>query len=373
MLVIMLLALLIYILVSIIGKDNMSERYKAKYESYSATIIKYDKRSVKIYRNLTLVTVVCFLLSVLWMFADIPRIRIAKLEEVIVTVVLFGIYFGVIGTIYLGYQWINAVFYLKRLERYGYEVPENRKEYEIVEKLPKRDNVLQVEAKEYHEGSKILVSLTILIAVIMLALTGYYFYKWSFIDDAKALLVIQLIVDALWLIPISVFYKQMDVQKYKDDVEVDITRNTRMNVVSGILLLILLILGASYVKISAHSMTRYIYVSRMATDRDRLGVVHDALEMTSYEMKLLYADDPGWAELGQSMREGVDITTWGTPEGYFQEQVAGILGISDFGELKEDFLSTNGPAVVYVKLEGDDIMVELQNLYPAADRELKVR
>ena len=66
-------------------------------------------------------------------------------------------------------------------------------------------------------GSKILVILTVLTAAIMLAFTGYYFYKWSFMDDARVMLVVQLVVDALWLIPISVFYKQMDIQKYKDD------------------------------------------------------------------------------------------------------------------------------------------------------------
>ena len=91
------------------------------------------------------------------------------------------------------------------------------------------------------------------------------------------------------------------------------------------------------------------------------------------EMELFYSDYPGWAELKQSMRVGVDITTWGTPRGYFQETVAGVLQITDFGELKEEFLSTDGSAVVYVKLEDDDIMVELQNLYPATDREIKVR
>ena len=63
----------------------------------------------------------------------------------------------------------------------------------------------------------------------------------------------------------------------------------------------------------------------------------------------------------------------GTPEGYFQETVAGILEISDFVELQEEFLYTKGPAVVYVKLEDGDIMVELQNVHPAIDREVKIR
>ncbi len=373
MLVILLLAFFLYLLGESRKKAWNAEKYKEKYELDSATLIKYDKRSFKIYGTLTVITVGYFLVSLLWMFEDSPIIKSRDLEEVLAMLSIFGLYFGIVGTIYLGYHWINAIFYLKRLEKYGYEVPENRKEYMILERLPKRYDVSPVETQEYHVDSKILVILSVLTVAIMLALTGYYFYKWSFMDDAKALLVIQLILDGLWLIPISVFYKQMNVQKYKDDVVVDITRKPRMNVVSGILLLMVLIMMASFVKISSQSMTRYVYVSRMQVDRERLEEIHDALETASYEMKLFYADYPGWAELEQSMRAGVDITTWGTPQGYFQETVAGILQISDYGELKGEFLSTNGPAVVYVELEDGDIMVKLQNLYPVADREVMVR
>lgn len=371
MMVVVLLLILLIFLENSKRKAYMPEKYKLKYETDSATLIKYDKRSVKIYRNLTLVTVVYFLLSVLWMFADMPRIRITKLAEVIVTVVLFGIYFGVIGTIYLSYQWISAVFYLKRLKRYGFEVPENRKEYEIVERLPKKENMVQVQTQGYHKGSKILTGLSIFVAAIMLLLTGYYFYRWSFMgENAQAFLVIQLIADAFWLIPIFIFRKEMDLQKYKDDVEIDITRKTRKNVVSGVLLIILFVLVALYVKATAHSMTKYIYVSRMETDRRRLYEIHDILEITSCEMDLLFKDDPDWAATVESMKEGVDITTWGIPEGWFQEQVAKVLGITDFSSLKEEFLSAKKPAVVYVKLENDDIIVELQNLYPVADRKV---
>lgn len=184
------------------------------------------------------------------------------------------------------------------------------------------------------------------------------------------MLVMQLIADAFWLIPIFILKKEMNLQKYKDDVEIDITRKTRKNVVSGVLLLILLTLMASYVKATAHSMTKYIYVSRMETDKDRLYKIHDALEITSYEMKLYYGDDVDWLKAVESMRAGVDIITWGIPQGWFQETVAKILGRKDFGSLKEEFSSAKKPAVVYVKLENDDIIVELQNLYPVADREV---
>lgn len=368
--VVLLVIILLYV-VNNSRKANLPARYKSKYGTDSATIIKYDKRSVQIYRTLLLITVAYFLLSLFCMFTDIPSIRNAKLEEVLITVVLYGLYFGVIGILYLGYQWISAVFYLKRLEKYGFEVPENRKEYEIVERLPKTGNVLPVQEQDYHKGSKILAELSVMVAVIMLGLTGYYYLKWAFLgENADFMLVMQLIADAFWLIPIAIFRKEMNLQKYKDDVEIDITRRTRKNVVSGVMLIILLVLVALYVKATAHSMTKYIYVSQMQKDMDRLYEIHDALETASYEMDLFFIDDPDWAATVDSMKEGVDITTWGIPEGRFQVQVAEVLGITDFSSLKEEFLSAKKPAVVYVKLENDEIIVELRNLYPAADREV---
>lgn len=368
--VVLLVIILLYV-VNNSRKAKLPAKYKSKYGTDSATLIKYDKRSVKVYRTLLLITVVYFLLSLFCMFTDIFGIGNALLEEVIITVALYGLYFGVIGTLYLGYQWISAVFYLKRLEKYGFEVPENRKEYEIVEKLPQTENVVPVQEQDYHRGSKILTQLSVIVAVIMLGLTGYYFGKWDFLgENADFMLVMQLIADAFWLIPIAIFRKEMNLQKYKDDVEIDITRRTRKNVVSGILLIILLVLVALYVKATAHSMTKYIYVSRMQADRDRLYKIHDVLEIASCEMDLLFQDDPDWAATVESMKAGVDITTWGIPEGRFQVQVAEVLGITDFASLKEEFLSAKKPAVVYVKLENDDIIVELRNLYPAADREV---
>lgn len=371
MIEVLLLVIFLLYLVNCKRKADLPRRYKSKYETDSATLIKYDKRSVKVYRTLLLITVVYFLLSLFCMFTGIPSIGNAKLEAVLITVVLYGLYFGVIGILYLGYQWISAVFYLKRLEKYGYEVPENRKEYEIVERLPKKENVVQVQTQGYHRGSKILTGLSVLVAAVMLLLTGYYFYRWSFIgENAQAMLVMQLIADAFWLIPIAIFRKEMNLQKYKDDVEIDITRRTRKNVVSGVLLIILLVLVALYVKATAHSMTKYIYVSRMETDRRRLYEIHDILEITSCEMQLYCGDDSDWLEALESMRAGVDITNWGIPEGYFQETVANVLGITDFSSLKEEFLSAKKPAVVYVKLENDDIIVELRNLYSVTEREV---
>lgn len=94
----------------------------------------------------------------------------------------------------------------------------------------------------------------------------------------------------------------------------------------------------------------------------------DFLEISCYEMDYFWADSREWQETKRILENGVDITSWGIPWGDLQEKVAAMLDITDFGQLKEAFHSTDGPAVVYVRLEGEKVIVELQNLYPVADK-----
>lgn len=85
-------------------------------------------------------------------------------------------------------------------------------------------------------------------------------------EDAIALFVLQLIEDAFWIWPICVFYKQMDMRKYKDDVELDSSRKNRFDIVNGLALIIILGVIALGIKYTAHSMTAYIYRSMREPD-----------------------------------------------------------------------------------------------------------
>ena len=58
MLVILLLVFLLYFSEKSRKNTRVAEKYKKKYELDSATLIKYDERSVKIYGTLTVATVV---------------------------------------------------------------------------------------------------------------------------------------------------------------------------------------------------------------------------------------------------------------------------------------------------------------------------
>lgn len=57
MLVILLLVFLLYLLARSRKNTRVAEKYKQEYELDSATLIKYDERSVKIYGTLAVATV----------------------------------------------------------------------------------------------------------------------------------------------------------------------------------------------------------------------------------------------------------------------------------------------------------------------------
>lgn len=367
---IMILCVLFLCLSRTSQKENA---YRKKYHSATATGIKYDKYEFKIYMVLTIVMGIIFAISLVSMSTDSIFRGNRRFDEILLIVVVCGLFMG--GALFLlfGYHLLAALFYFKRLERYGYQVPEKKKTYEyVLERLPRSDVSAEREAvqPEYSKTSKSLMWICILVCFVMVCWNFYYLYKWYFMgDDTLIMFGLLLMGDAFWLIPILMFRGEMNTQKFKDDVEIDVTRKVRMNMLSGIVVIAILAGVAMFVKDTAYSMSAYVFNARVSEDGKKIGEIRDVLEVV-YIDPFVIANDESLEEIKRSMEAGVDITNWGTPEGEFQEKVAMLLEITDYSQLKEAFRTTDGPAVVYVKLEGEGFMVQLLNLYPAVDREI---
>lgn len=250
-------------------KKKLAE-YKRKYKTDTVTYIKYDIPSVKRYRLAMVFSAVFTVLGIAMICSDGSIVSDVDLG---LFVILFfvGLYVGMPLFIYFLYHTLSGMAYLKRLEMHGYEMPRDRCIYDnMLEHLPKVDSLEQEEHKKQFLGSKtskMLLIVSICVAVFMLGCTIYYISKWYYIgEDAMALFVLQLIEDAFWMWPICVFYKQMDMQKYKDDVELDGNRKNRFDIVNGLGIILILGLIALGIKCSAHSMTAYINSSRRETD-----------------------------------------------------------------------------------------------------------
>ncbi len=252
-------------------KKKLAE-YKRKYKTDTVTYIKYDKPSLTKYKICTVISGVFVALAVAVANSDASYFDTSL--GLLLIIFFAGLYVGIPLFLYFLYRTLAGMAYLKRLERYGYEIPRDRCIYDnLLERLPKVGNLEQEERSEkvgpfpYSKTSKVLFIVCICVAVFMLGCTAYYIAKWYFMgEDAIALFVLQLIEDVFWIWPIWTFHKEMDTIKYKDDVEIDGSRKTRFDIVNGLALIIILGLIALGIKYSAHSMTAYIYRSMREPD-----------------------------------------------------------------------------------------------------------
>lgn len=356
--------------------NQKNEQYMKENESNTATHIKCDRRQMKAYIKGLFICGIIFVLSLIVMQVDGKWLWNKWFSTGLMQVSLCGLMLGGLVLVLLIYLVLDGMTYFRRLEARGYEIPDDKKEYDsMLELLPRTngEQVVEIEGTVKNKTSKVLLGLCVLVYLVMLGLTIWYYRKWSFIgDDALFLLVIQLVTDVLWLCPIRLFYKQTDNRKYKDDVEIDASRKNRLHWVDG-LILILVLAGASLlVKQTAHNMSEYMYQTWMSQDEKRIGGIRDVFEV-AYIDPAISKDDESWRETMAALEEGVDITTWGVPEGEYQEAVAMMLEITDFSSLKSSFQSTDGPAIIYVKMENGNFVVELRNLHKVTDRVIRMK
>ncbi len=365
----LLVVFLVAILWNISKKDQNMKAYKARYNSQTATYIKYDKRSVKAWSIAVAVTGIVFGVSIFLMNTDVDFWGKSKFSNVAMVLLVTGLLMGGLLLIWFIYHLLAGVFYLKRLERYDYEIPEDKRAYEcMLEQVPRYG--MQRNTMTHSPTSKCLALLCVLMAVVMVGCSCYFLYKWRFMgDDTVVLFVLLLIADAFWILPALFFRNQMNMQKFKDDVEIDANRKDRMNICSGIAVIVVLVGVALGVKWLAYNMSEFVFKSQMIEDQKKIVEIRDVMEIACMDPYVI-ANDDNLEETKHSLEAGVDITDWNVTEGEFQEQIAKMLEITDFSELKDAFYSADGPAIVYVKLEGEEFTVQLMNVYPAADREI---
>ena len=111
---------------------------------------------------------------------------------------------------------ILGIAYLKRLERYGYEVPADRREYGyLLEQLPLKNATVEMtrwseredigpesfwenmEPYSVSKTSKILSILSVLAAIVMIGLSFYYWYSWYFMGDDTIVMFV-LLLRMMW-------------------------------------------------------------------------------------------------------------------------------------------------------------------------------
>ena len=149
--------------------------------------------------------------------------------------------FGWLPVLLLWGDYIQAVFYLKRLRRNGFEVPERKTDFD------KRINMLKrtVPGKEKTDAvtwdSVILAVVSWMIAAGIFVRALFFWRQYQAIQDAVTfcLFVFGLII-VCWIVAGRCYWIQRQNSKYRDDVDIYSEHKIRVNLVSGIWFILLM-------------------------------------------------------------------------------------------------------------------------------------
>ena len=352
---------LAYILYKEQKKKQIKEDGKKKYHFDKMNLIRFDKCQLRQCTTCTIMFLVLLIVSVVFVHLELLD---GVSDAVMVIIMLVYVCSGP-ALLYSVYQLLSGISYVRRLKKHGYQVPENKKDYDfLLEVLPRAqqtDNSMLTE-KKYNKVSCALGICSLLAFMVLCGFNIWFILEWHFLYAGEVVFMVGImsVVDIVLLVYCMQFFLQMNEQRYKDDVEIDTTRKNRMPLMEGVITVIILLGISVSLKYMAYSTTDYIFESRVSADIATAQSIQQSL-IYAYEVMKTDEVDTDWKTTKNELMNGVDITMWGIPGDAFQEEIAQVLGISDFAELQDDFHTAVGNAVVYVKLEDEKFVVELGN------------
>ena len=310
--------------------------------------IKYDRRTIKILLVTTIVSAFLFLTGVVCMLAEV---------EGAVVIALLGLYVG--GGLFL-FAGINLLFgfcYIRRLKAYGYEIPYKKEDYgDDLRNVPHVNGKVRPEIKNV--GRRVLSFFYAVVFLLANVWNVHYIVRWHLFigDTAILLLFIMLLFDSFWGISAFRLYRQGNMQRYRDDVEIDDSRKERTpvenGIVSGIIFLCIMVL----IKTLVIQFGENVFRSRAEHDQIHLETISVTIGNVTMGGVLDRTSDSY-----MRMREGCYISDWGRPDDAFSREVAESLGISDYSEINEKFHTSDGNPRIYVKISDEGVYVRMDN------------
>lgn len=313
--------------------------------------IKYDKQSMKMLKRISIVATILFVIGIVLMFLEINGTEL---------LMLFALYIGAGLSIACYVNLVAGWFYMKRLKKYGYQIPEKKSDYDgNLENLPKVNNIEA--ASIFSRHSRWCFRACILIFLFFFVLDVRYILQWKFMkDNCKSLFVLCLFFYLIWIVFALALKKQGNKEKYRDDVEPDITRKERWGLEQILFTMIVLFLLSLFANDTAYSMTKYIFNGMVDYDMTQADTVRRGVVSAIAECK----DENGTVtckETYAELCEGVDVTIWGAPKDELQTLIAETLNIEDFSFMRDDFRLSDGDAQIFVKVTDENVTVRLLN------------
>lgn len=226
--------------------------------------IKYDKRDKKIYSLSAVCTIVLFAVGqlLLWMWPEITT----RSDAFFVSLLLLITCFLPVISAGLWLLFWDSALYLKRLEKYGFPLPENKKDFgSDLEQLAcsvgstyadyERTGQIPAESKE----SKILACLSWVITFAMAGYTIFYFIRFSHVwENVGFLGYVCIFITVVWNLIGLHYYKQKNPEKYRDDVDFKSPKKVRKHLVEGVVTIIFLAGITLFGALNIYSMSKYV-------------------------------------------------------------------------------------------------------------------
>lgn len=268
-------------------------------------------------------------------------------------------------------SWLIGRSYLWRLKKMGYEIPWRSKDYDyVLENLPVKRK--DWDTAKYNKRSKLFALIYVGIWICMLAVNTYIYYKWRFINGIE-LVFIFLAVDLYWGVRALQFRKQMSNEKYKEDIEIDKNRKTRIGLEHAVCEMLVMLVIICVGKNMFTNYVDYVYRSQLDTDKGWMKEIHGMMELIYEGLEAPQAQDyplftpeevaQDWSGTRQQLMEGVNIMEWEIPQDIYQRRLAEHLGISDFSQIKKYFRSVKGEVEVFAKIENGVLTLSLSDEY----------
>lgn len=318
--------------------------------------IKYDRRTLKI---LLITTIVSAFMTGFGFFCMLSEARGTAVIMIIGLLVGGGLF------IYSGVNLIMGFCYIRRLEIHGYEIPYKKDDYgNDLRNVPCVGRASCPEKR--NQGSRILFFLYAAVFLVANFWNVRYIIYWHQLlgEIAVLLLVIMLLFDSFWGIYAVLFYRQGNIQRYRDDVEFDENRKERTplekGVVDGIIILGIILL----IKTAVAGLSDVILHNRVSHDFRYLVMISDSIVAV-----LMEDGTDRTSDSYRQMSEGCYISDWDEPEDEFSREIAGYIGISDYSELEGKFYTSDGSPRIYVKIFEESVIVRMVNpLLPDLNR-----
>ena len=319
-------------------------------------MIKYDKRQVKILGVAGSVSLVLFIVGFILMITEPSFVKNGGSFMLIMLIAMYFsgpvAFFGIIN-------YFAGKDYLKQLEEYGYELPNDKSLYQNdLERLPVDEKKYQETVERYSKNRVkycVYISAIFVVAFICCMIWDLkYCIEWELLPDIVEFTLFWSIFDLILLLYAWIYWRQSDAKKYRNAVErsaIKKVRKSRYRAIAEVIILVLLVLLAKNMLVS---MQNYTFKAKIASTKDSLDSLGNGIANA-------YAEYENKAAIDRLLAEGVYIDAESMPEQIFWENTLNYIEFDNYRDVLNTIKVTKQPPKVLVKFEDETVIVTLMN------------